>query len=86
MKYRTRTYYSAEQKAEMWDRWQRGESLHSIARLFDRFHTSVRGILAATGGIRPRLVSDRPAIQQQLLRLMLYGHVIPDMEENTLKK
>ena len=25
MKYRTRTYYSAEQKAEMWDRWQRGE-------------------------------------------------------------
>jgi hypothetical protein len=22
MKYRTRTYYSAEQKAEMWDRWQ----------------------------------------------------------------
>ena len=54
MKYRTRTYYSAEQKAEMWDRWQRGESLHSIARLFDRFHTSVRGILAATGGIRPR--------------------------------
>ena len=54
MKYRTRTYYSAEQKAEMWDRWQRGESLHSIARLFDRYHTSVRGILAATGGIRPR--------------------------------
>jgi hypothetical protein len=54
MKYRTRTYYSAEQKAEMRDRWQRGESLHSIARLFDRYHTSVRGILAATGGIRPR--------------------------------
>jgi hypothetical protein len=54
MKYRTRTYYSAEQKAEMWDRWQRGESPHSIARLFDRYHTSVRGILAATDGIRPR--------------------------------
>ena len=32
----------------MWDRWQRGETLHSIARLFDRHHTSVRGILAAT--------------------------------------
>ena len=28
-----------------------GESLHQIARLFDRQHTSVRGILA--GGIRP---------------------------------
>jgi hypothetical protein len=54
MKYRTRTYDSAEQKAEMRDRWQRGESLHSIARLFDRYHTSVRGILAVTGGILPR--------------------------------
>lgn len=38
----------------MWDRWQRGETLHSIARLFDRYHTSIRGILARTGGIRPR--------------------------------
>jgi hypothetical protein len=26
--------------AEMWDRWQKGEPLHSIARLFDRHHTS----------------------------------------------
>ena len=54
MAYRKRIYYTAEQKAEMWDRWQRGETLHSIARLFDRQHTSVRGILAASGGIRPR--------------------------------
>jgi len=53
MAYRTRIYYTDAQKAAMWDRWQRGETLHSIARLFDRYHTSVRGILAATGGIRP---------------------------------
>ena len=53
MKYRTRIYYSAAQKAEMWDRWQRGESLHSIARLFDRYHTSVGCIIARHGGIRP---------------------------------
>jgi len=53
MAYRTRIRYTATQKAEMWDRWQKGETLHSIARLFDRHHTSVRGILAATGGIRP---------------------------------
>ena len=53
MAYRTRIYYTDAQKAEMWDRWQRGESFHSIARLFDRYHTSVRGIIAATGGIRP---------------------------------
>jgi IS30 family transposase len=53
MAYRKRTNYTAAQKAEMWDRWQRGETFHSIARLFDRHHTSVRGIIAATGGIRP---------------------------------
>jgi len=53
MAYRKRIYYTAAQKAEMWDRWQQGETLHSIARSFDRYHTSVRGILAATGGIRP---------------------------------
>lgn len=53
MAHRRRIYYTDAQKAEMWDRWQQGETLHSIARLFDRHHTSVRGILAATGGIRP---------------------------------
>ncbi len=53
MKYRTRIYYTAEQKAEMWDRWQRGESLHSIGLAFDRGHSSVFGQLAPTGGIRP---------------------------------
>ena len=37
----------------MWDRWQQGESLRQIARLFDRYHASVRGILVESGGIRP---------------------------------
>jgi len=54
MKYRTRIYYSAEQKNLMWDRWQAGDSQHEIARLFDRSHGSVAGILRKTGGIRPR--------------------------------
>jgi IS30 family transposase len=53
MKYRTRIYYSEADKALMWDRWQAGESLHSIARLFDRHHPSIQGVLARTGGIRP---------------------------------
>ena len=53
MRYRTRTYYSEPQKKEMWDRWQKGESLHDIARLFDRGHSSVRRIIAESGGIRP---------------------------------
>ncbi|MGO4221713.1 IS30 family transposase [Lysobacter sp. TAF61] len=53
MKYRARICYTESQKAQMWDRWQKGESLHQIARLFDRRHSSVRGVLAASGGIRP---------------------------------
>ena len=36
MKYRRRIYYSAEQRAEIWERWRRGESMRSIGRVFDR--------------------------------------------------
>ncbi len=53
MKYRARIYYTETDKGLMWDRWQKGDSLHSIARLFDRSHGSIAGILARTGGIRP---------------------------------
>jgi transposase, IS30 family len=55
MKYRTRIYYSTEQKNLMWDRWQAGDSTYQIARLFDRGHSSIQGVLAKTGGIRPPL-------------------------------
>jgi IS30 family transposase len=53
MKQRPRIYYTQAQKALMWDRWQQGDSLHAIAHLFDRGHSSVQRILADTGGIRP---------------------------------
>jgi IS30 family transposase len=53
MKRRPRIYYSESQKALMWDRWQKGDSLHQIAQLFDRNHPSIQRILAQAGGIRP---------------------------------
>jgi len=53
MKYRTRIYYTESQKALMWERWKKGDSLQQIAQLFDRNHSSVNRILAETGGIRP---------------------------------
>ena len=53
MALRPRIYYNAEQKAEMWDRWQRGESLTSIGRGFDRPSSSIFGQLSPSGGIRP---------------------------------
>ena len=53
MVYRTRINYTAAQKADIWARWQRGESLKSIGRLFDRPSSSVFNMLAPTGGIQP---------------------------------
>jgi len=53
MKYRTRIHYTETDKALMWERWRQGESLNKIARLFDRNHSAIGGILARTGGIRP---------------------------------
>ena len=53
MKYRRRIYYSAAQRAEIWDRWKAGESMSSIGRRFDRESSSVFSVLSPTGGIRP---------------------------------
>ena len=53
MKRRPRIHYSASQRALIWERWKKGETLHQIARLFDRYHSSIRSVVAETGGIRP---------------------------------
>jgi len=53
MKQRPRIYYTESQKAIMWERWRKGESLQDIAQLFDRNHSSIQKILAETGGIQP---------------------------------
>ena len=81
MKYRTRTYYSEKQKALMWDRWKKGDTLHDIARLFDRGHSSIQNIFRETGGIRPRIrkrsclsltLAEREVISRELaMRLSL---------------
>ena len=53
MAYRTRIKYSEEQLKEIWDRWQRGETLNAIGRVFARSSSSIFGLLSPTGGIRP---------------------------------
>ena len=76
-----RRHYSEADKALMWERWQKGESLHTIGRLFDRSHTSVRRILAETGGIRPaprrrsRLALSL-AEREEISRGIVAGHSI----------
>lgn len=53
MKQRPRIYYTESQKNLIWNHWKKDESLHQIAQLFDRNHSSVHRILAETSGIRP---------------------------------
>lgn len=53
MSYRRRIYFTDAQKVEIWDRWQRGESMSSIGRGFDRESSSIYPLLSRTGGIRP---------------------------------
>ena len=81
MKQRPRIYYTEAQKALMWDRWQKGESLQQIAGLFDRDHSSIQRILAETGGIRPapRCRSRRAltlAEREEISRGVVAGHSI----------
>ena len=81
MKQRPRIYYSDAQKALMWDRWQKGESMNAIAALFDRGHASVQRILAETGGIRPpprsrSRLSLTLAEREEISRGLVAGHSI----------
>ena len=46
MKRRARIRYSEADKALLWDRWQKGDSMNEIERLFDRYHSSVQRILS----------------------------------------
>jgi IS30 family transposase len=53
MAYRTRRNYTAAQMSELWDLWQKGETLKAIGRVFDRNSSSIFSLLSPTGGIRP---------------------------------
>ena len=75
MKYRTRTYYTDAQKALMWERWREGWTLHQIAHLFNRAHTSVQKILSRTGGVRPaarRLIKNARKLPQELYKSLTW--------------
>jgi IS30 family transposase len=53
MSQRYRRGFTAAEKAELWDRWQRGESLKAIGRAFGKPSSSIYFQLAPHGGIRP---------------------------------
>lgn len=75
----TRRHYTEAEKAVMWDRWCRGESIKAIARYFGRAHSPIQRILAETGGIRPRARrrSSRSltlAEREEISRGLVAGH------------
>ncbi len=79
MNYRPRIYYTETQRALMWDRWQKGDSMHEIARLFDRGHSSIQRILSANGGVRPAertrsRLSLSLAEREEISRGLVCGH------------
>jgi IS30 family transposase len=81
MRQRPRIYYTESQRALMWERWQKGDSLQQIAQLFDRNHSSVQGILVQTGGIRPaQRHRSRLALtldeREEISRAVAAGHSI----------
>jgi IS30 family transposase len=53
MKRRPMIFYTEADKALMWDRWQKGDSMNEIARGLGRYHSSVQRILTLSGGVRP---------------------------------
>lgn len=48
-----RKHFTEADRMLIWDRWQQGTSLHQIARRLATRHSSIRQVLARTGGIRP---------------------------------
>jgi len=78
MSNRRRIYFTSEQKSEIWDRWQRGESMSSTGRSFDRDSSSIYPLLSRTGGIRP------PPCHRSKLALTLSEREEALSEENLL--
>ena len=50
---RYRRGFSVAERTELWDRWQRGESLKAIGRAFGKPSSSIYYQLSPHGGIRP---------------------------------
>jgi hypothetical protein len=67
MKRRPRIYFTSKQKSEIWDRWQRGTSMSSIGRGFNRDSSSIHPLLSRAGGIFERHCEGLPSHSQASL-------------------
>jgi hypothetical protein len=46
-------YYNAQHRAVICDRYQQGYPLHDIARISDRIHITIQGLIARKVGVKP---------------------------------
>jgi IS30 family transposase len=53
---------SAEEKGELWQRWQRGQSLSEIGRALGKHAGSIHGVLSSNGGIAPAARRRSPRV------------------------
>lgn len=86
MKRRPKKFYTEADKALMWDRWQKGDSMNEIARDLGRYHSSVQRILSLNGGIRPApRKRSRLALtlteREEISRGLVAGHSLRSIAE-----
>ena len=74
-----RSRWSAEQRAEVWVRWRRGETLRQIGQAFDRTHPAIAKVIRRTGGMVPAARRRAPQVLQsdereEISRGLAAGH------------
>ena len=60
MMHTRRGMLSAAQRAEVWNRWKPGQSLHAIGRALGKNHVVIRFLLTRHGGIAPPVRGRSP--------------------------
>src|ERR1035437_1757102 len=79
-----RVRLSAMQRTDMWNRWNAGQSLHQIGRVFGKSHVSIHFMLSQHGGIVPAarrrsLLTLTLAEQEDISRGIASGSSIRDI-------
>jgi IS30 family transposase len=76
---RKRRHFTAAESAEIWDRWQKGEGLKSIGRVFGKTSSSIFAHISPAGGIRPpprrrSMLALTLAEREEISRGLVNGH------------
>jgi hypothetical protein len=70
-----RRFYTASERAEIWDRWRKGEGLKSIGRVFGKSSGSIFSPLMPFGGMsqRPTLGLQQSKVRSRSRSLSAIG-------------